>query len=91
MDCCLVSYLDSDGVRHSVEVEAETMYEAAALGVAKFRKHGIQVAGLAKLDVEVRSSITHTLTVKTLEDWLARSCKTPKEVVLKERLRAVLG
>jgi hypothetical protein len=28
MPLCLVSYVDMDGVRHAVEVEAGSMYEA---------------------------------------------------------------
>ena len=35
---CLVSFTDSRGVQHSVEVTAETLFEAAALGVALLRK-----------------------------------------------------
>jgi len=90
MPLCIVSYVDLDGVRHSVEVEAEGLFEAAVLGIAAFRKHDFTPAGLTKLEVEVRSSITHTVTVKKVEEWLQRGVRTPKEAVLKERLRALL-
>ena len=33
---CRVSYQDSDGIGHSVEVTAETLYEAAILGMTLF-------------------------------------------------------
>jgi hypothetical protein len=36
---CVVSFVDSDGIRHSVEVAAESLYEAAALAVKEFRRH----------------------------------------------------
>lgn len=39
MPLCIVSYVDLDGVRHSVEVNAEGLYEAAVLGLAAFKKH----------------------------------------------------
>jgi hypothetical protein len=79
-----------DGMRHAVEVEATSVYEAAVFAITKFRKHDINPAGLAQLEVEIRSSITHTLTVKRLEDWLKAGARTPKEMATKERLKALL-
>lgn len=90
MPVCVVSYVDMDGVRHSVELEAEGLYEAAVLGIASFRKHDITPAGLAKLEIEVRSTITHTVTVQDVQKWLKRGVMSPKEAVLKERLRALI-
>jgi hypothetical protein len=90
MPLCLVSFVDLDGVRHSVEVHAEGLFEAAILGLAAFKKHNIQPGGLTRLDVEVRSSVTHTVTVSKVMDWLKRGVKTPREAVLKERLRELL-
>ena len=85
-----MSFVDLDGVCHSVEVEAEGLYEASVLGICVFRKHGLEPAGLTELEVEVRSSIKHTLAVRKVHDWLQRGVRTPKEAVLKERLRALL-
>ena len=36
---CFVSYLDTSGIRHEVEAEAQSMYEAAALAVRTFKDH----------------------------------------------------
>lgn len=91
MASCNVSYLDTSGIRHAVEVEAETLYEAAALAVKAFRQHDCEPRGMAKLEVEIRSSVTHTLTRKRLEDWLSGSSKTPKEAVMKEKLRQLVN
>ena len=85
MATCVVSYLDTSGIRHSVEVEAESLYEAAALAVRAFRRHDCEPQGLAKLEVGIRSSVTHTLTLKRLQEWLGGSCKSPKDAILKER------
>jgi len=90
MAACIVSFVDLDGVRHSVEVQADGLYEAAVLGLSGFRKHELQPGGLTELEVEVRSSVTHTLTVTRVREWLQRGVRTPKEAVLKERLRALL-
>ncbi len=64
MPTCIVSFVDLDGVRHSVEVLAEGLYEAAVLGLSAFKKHDFQPGGLTHLEVEVRSSITHTVVVQ---------------------------
>jgi hypothetical protein len=90
MPTCIVSYIDMDGLRHTVEVEASSLYEAAAVSISALRKHEIYPAGLAELNVEIRSSITHTVTVRQLEDWLKQTPRNPKEMAMKERLRALL-
>lgn len=90
MAICIVSFVDVDGVRHSVEVEAEGLYEASVLGLCAFRKHELEPAGLTQLEVEVRSSVKHTLTVSKVRDWLQRGVRTPKEAILKEKLRELL-
>lgn len=86
-----MSYVDLDGIRHSVEVEAEGLYEASVLGMCAFRKHDLWPAGLTELEVEVHSSVKHTLSVRKVQDWLQRGVRTPKEAVLKERLRNLLS
>ncbi len=83
--------MDLDGVRHSVEVQADGLYEAAVLGLCGFRKQELEPGALTELEVEVRSSVRHTLTVTKVREWLQRGVRTPKEAVLKERLRAILS
>ena len=90
MAACIVSFVDLDGVRHSVEVQADGLYEAAVLGLVTFKKHDSEPGVMAQLEVEVRSSITHTVTVGNVQQWLKRGVRSPKEAVLKERLRALL-
>jgi len=91
MAACIVSFVDLDGIRHSVEVEPEGLYEASVLGLCAFRKHDLEPGGLTQLDVEVRSYVTHTLSVKKVQDWLQRGVRSPKEAVLKDRLRTLLS
>jgi hypothetical protein len=90
MALCIVSFVDLDGVRHSVEIQAEGLYEAAVLGFNAFRKHEAVPGDLTELQIEVRSSITHSVNLRKVKDWLQRGVRTPKEAVLKERLRAML-
>ena len=70
MPACIVSYVDMEGLRHSVELEAESLYEAAVLAVRTFRQHDCEPGELSKLEVEVRTAITHTVTLKKIHSWL---------------------
>jgi hypothetical protein len=90
MATCVVSYVDTSGIRHSVEVEADSMYEAAVLGIKVFRQHDCEPREGNRLEVEVRSSVVHTLTMRKIHDWLNGGAKTPKEAVVKERLRGMI-
>jgi hypothetical protein len=87
---CIVSYVDTDGLRHTVEVEAESLYEAAVLAIRTFRQHSCEPGQASQMEVEVRSSVTHTITSRRIHDWLNVGAKTPKEALTKERLRALL-
>ena len=91
MAACTVSYIDLDGIRHSVEVEAEGLYEASVLGLCAFRKHELDPGSLTQLEVEVRTSVKHTLTVTKVREWLQRGVRTPKEAILKDKLRTLLS
>ena len=90
MAFCLVSYLDTEGLRHAVEVEAESLYEAAVLAIRIFRQHHCEPGQVSTLEIEVRSSVIHTITPKRIYEWLNGGAKTPKEAVIKERLRTLL-
>lgn len=90
MATCFVSFLDTDGVRHSVEIEAESFYEAASLAIRTFKKLDYAPGIASQLEVEVRTSIKHTLSVRKVQDWLRGGAKNPKEKLLKERLRELL-
>lgn len=39
---------------------------------------------------EVRKSVTHTLTLKKVQDWVNSGARTPKEAVMKAHLRGLL-
>ncbi|MFN2532912.1 MAG: hypothetical protein ABR555_16610 [Pyrinomonadaceae bacterium] len=91
MAYCIVSYVDIEGLRHTVEVEAESMYEAAVLAIRTFKQHSCEPQEMSKLEVEIRSSITHSVTVQKVHSWLNGGAKTPKDAVIKQRLRDLLA
>jgi hypothetical protein len=90
MRSCIVSYLDSSGIRHTVEVQADSLYEAAVLAVRILKEHDCAPGEISKLEVEIRSSVTHEITLKRVRQWLNGGAKSPKEAVMKERLREML-
>ncbi len=76
--------LSRDGLRPG-------FFEAAALGVAKFRRCGFADVALGigtTLDLTIQSpSTTHSLRLERLEAWLESSGKSPAEQALKGRLK----
>jgi hypothetical protein len=89
---CIVSFLDPDGIRHSVEIEAKSLYEAAVLAMSTFRHHDCQPGPASQLEIRVTSpSVTHTVTVKKVREWLEGGAKSPNEKVTKERLKGLLA
>jgi hypothetical protein len=91
MASCVVSYSDLDGLRHSVQLDADSLYEAAVKAIVVFRKHGCEPGSLSNLEIEVRSSVTHTLLTRRVHEWLEKGAHTPKEAATKARLRELLS
>ena len=88
---CRVSYQDSDGIRHSVEVTAETLYEAAVLGIKALQLANWSSAPIM-IDVTVKApETTHTIKTTALSSWLSGHGRSPREQMLKVRLRELLG
>jgi hypothetical protein len=65
-----VSYVDTSSIRHTVEVEAESLYKAAVLAIRTFRQHDCEPKAANTLEIEVTSSVKHTITIRKLHDWI---------------------
>jgi hypothetical protein len=80
------------GVRHGVQVEAESLFEAAVIAVRRFRDDiwSEQVAAGTRLDVEVREPATlHSVTFEQVERWL-KAPSSPYDASKKAKLRLLL-
>jgi hypothetical protein len=92
---CTVTIHDLNDVAHSLDVTAATLYEAVAQALSALRDHewvGEIGKGLTEVTVRVRQpEVTHTVRIKDFENWLDRHGGTPAEIVLKSRLRQMLG
>jgi hypothetical protein len=89
---CIVSFKGVSGIRHSVDVQADTLYEAVVLAVKRFREDiwSEQVGAGTSLEVEVHEPATkHSLTLQQVERWLA-SPGSPYEMSRKAKLKMML-
>jgi hypothetical protein len=91
---CTVSFKSPTGITHGVDVEAETLYEAAGLGLARLKKDG-WIEGLgpgSRLEIQVREPSTiHSLTVPQLHRWIDSGTKSPADVLRRARVKQQLG
>ena len=95
LKACTVVVHDLNYTAHQLDVTAETLYEAVAQALATVRGHdwvGDIGRGLTTVTVKVRSpEVTHIVKIQDFENWLNRGCKSPADIILKTRLRQMLG
>ncbi len=91
---CTVTFTGPSGIRHSVDITAESVYEAAALGVSALRESGWAdaVALGTELEVQVREPPTcHRITVQQIHRWCDGIAVSPDETLKKRRLKQLLA
>jgi hypothetical protein len=92
---CRVTIQDLDGVSHTAEVTAATLYEAVAQGIAAIRGNewvagiaqGLNVVKVSVADVR----IDHEVRLGDFTKWLERSGGSPREISDRRRIRTILG
>jgi len=92
---CRVSIKDMDGVKHTVEVTAETLYEAVALGIVAVRGNdwvmgiaqGMNVVEVSVVDVPIK----HSVQLQDFNAWLERTAGAPREISKRQRIKSILG
>ncbi len=91
---CTVALTDPSGVRHTVEVSAESVFEAAALGLAAMKREAwVDGPGrAAKLQVTVVGPVVrHEVAVERVLAWLDGVTTSPTDLLKKQRLKAMFG
>ena len=92
---CTVAVKDLRDVEHSIEVTAETLYEAIATALAALQKDnwvGEIGQGFATVTVVVQQPpVKHEVKMKDFVSWLGREGRSPAEVMLKQSWRIILG
>jgi len=94
MRSCRVTIQDLDGVAHTVEVTASTLYEAVAQGLAAIRGHewvaGVAEGRAVKVSVaDVR--VEHEVKLGDFTRWLETRGRSPREVMQRQKIREILG
>src|SRR5580765_8115751 len=94
MRSCRVTIQDLDGVAHTVEVTASTLYEAVAQGLAAIRGHewvaGVSEGRAVKVSVaDVR--VEHEVKLGDFTRWLETRGRSPREVMQRQKIREILG
>ena len=92
---CKVSIPDMEGVEHTVEVTASSLYEAVALGLAAVRSgewsgqiaQGLNCVRITATNVPVE----YEVTMKEFLSWLDRKGGAPRDVIQRDRVRSILG
>jgi hypothetical protein len=92
---CKVTIRDLDGVSHTVDVTAETLYEAVALGMAAIRTDEwvTEIAqGLNPVTVQVTNvAVKHEVKLMDFTKWLDKDGGSPREVSDRKRIKMILG
>jgi hypothetical protein len=89
---CTVSYRDLEGITHTVEVSAASLYEAAVLGMKAFEQLRWSDNPVGCMEVTVRSpAVKHQVPVIKVTNWLRIAGRSPREMALKSRLKEILG
>lgn len=92
---CRVTVTDYDGIDHSIDVMASTLYEAVALALAAVRGAdwvGPVGEGLNAVRVVVKAPVVeHTVKMAAFRAWLARDGGAPNEKMARLRAREVLA
>jgi hypothetical protein len=93
---CRVTIRDIDGVSHTAEVMAASLYEAVAQGLAAIRGNewvaGIGDGPLNVVKVSVADvRVEHEVKLADFTSWLERSGRSPREVTQRQRIRSILG
>jgi hypothetical protein len=90
---CTVSFTGPSGVRHSVDVSAESVYEAAALGLSRLRRDewADQIAPGTPIKITVREPATsHTVSLAQIRRWCDGVAVSPDELQKRKRVRELI-
>jgi len=92
---CRVTVRDMEGVAHTVDVAAATLYEAVAVGLKNIRGNDWVERipnGLNAVTVRVKNvEVEHTIKIGEFTKWLERKGGSPAEMMRRQRIREILG
>jgi len=93
---CRVSFTDSDGVLHGVDVDAESLYEAVAVAVVSLREDDVspsQPGPMTEFTVAVyRNPVEHKIRLSQVQRWAEPTTKEgPAGITKRQNVRLLLA
>jgi hypothetical protein len=92
---CRVTCIDPRGVEHTIQVSAQSLYEAVAQALRIFREDAWSEdlwQSAASLTVKIsQPAVEHRVRIKDFTNWLDAAGKSPAEMALKNRLRDIVS
>ena len=92
---CIVRLKDCHNTEHSVEVYAESLYEAVLRGLSRLEVVGWESNGgetIQQVEVEIHQEPTkHIVDVPKLLKWVEQNSMCPGQETRKEKLRKLLA
>lgn len=90
---CRVSYTDTEGLAHSIDVEADSLYEADASADAELREDDLHTslpAPMTEFTVTVyRKPAEHRIRLHQVAQWAEHTVQEgPAGIVKRQRVRA---
>jgi hypothetical protein len=92
---CRVTCRDALGVEHTVQVTAQSLFEAVAQALHIFREHDWSddpSSGSTSVVVTIKAAeVEHRVRIRDFHTWLESAPRGPAEMALNRRLREILG
>ena len=92
---CIVRLKDSHNTEHSVEVYAQSLYEAVLRGLNRLQDVGWESNGnetIQRVEVEIHQEPTrHIVDVPKLLKWVEQKATYPAQEIRKAKLRKLLS
>ena len=88
---CRVTIRDTEGIEHTAEVTAESLYEAVALGLRAIRQWSwVEEIG-QNFTIRVLARDTPVEHTVEFHKWLEQPPRSPRDITARARVREILG
>ena len=87
---CRVSFTDQKGTKHTAEVTADSLYEAALVGLKAISEGwGEEPEASTPITVSIVPP-EHVVTLRHIKAWVEKGSGPPRDMALRHRLKALL-
>jgi hypothetical protein len=89
---CKVTIPDTNGIEHTAQVIAETLYEAVARGITALKANPWTddlCEGSVRVTVQ-DTPVEHTVRLIEFKKWLAKNGGAPKDIAHRQKVQDIL-